>query len=139
MAGNNVSRRDFLKAMGASAAFAASMTQLGGRLMAMPHLQDVVNITFGGWGGVAEDEGVRAAIEVFQAENPGITVEWQHTPDAGEYNRVLLTNFAAGTTPDTSFIIADGYETYVAQGILLDITDQITADPLLGAPDYFMP
>ena len=139
MAGNNVSRRDFLKAMGASAAFAASMTQLGGKLMAMPHRQDVVGISFGGWGGVAEDEGVRAAIEVFQAENPGITVEWQHTPDAGEYNRVLLTNFAAGTTPDTSFIIADGYETYVAQGILLDITDQITADPVLGQPDYFMP
>ncbi len=139
MAGNNVSRRDFLKYMGASAAFAASMTQLGGKLLAMPNKQDAVGISFGGWGGVAEDEGVRAAIEVFQTETPGITVEWQHTPDAGEYNRVLLTNFAAGTTPDTSFIIADGYETYVSQGLLLDITDKITADPLLGAPDYFLP
>lgn len=139
MANKPLSRRDFLKYAGASAAFAASMTKLNGRLLAAPRLQDVVNISFGGWGGVAEDEGVKAAIEVFQQENPGITVEWQHTPDAGEYNRVLLTNFAAGTTPDTSFIIADGYETYRSQGLLLDITDQIMADPLLGAPDYFLP
>jgi multiple sugar transport system substrate-binding protein len=139
MASNKLTRRDFLKYAGISAAFAASVTQLGGKLMAAPSLQDVVNISFGGWGGVAEDEGVRAAIEVFMAENPGIAVEWQHTPDANEYNRVLLTNFAAGTTPDTSFIIADGYETYRTQGILLDITDQITNDPLLGQPDYFLP
>jgi multiple sugar transport system substrate-binding protein len=139
MANKPFSRRDFLKYAGASAAFAASMAKLNGRLLASPRLQDVVNISFGGWGGVAEDEGVRAAIEVFQQENPGITVQWQHTPDAGEYNRVLLTNFAAGTVPDTSFIISDGYETYRSQGLLLDLTDRITSDPLLGAPDYFLP
>jgi multiple sugar transport system substrate-binding protein len=95
-------------------------------------------ITFGGWGGVAEDEGVQAAIEVFQQENPSIRVEWQHTPDANEYNTVLLTNIAAGTQPDTSFIISDGYETLRNAGALLDITDQIMGDELLGQPDYFV-
>ncbi|MBL8133289.1 MAG: extracellular solute-binding protein [Anaerolineae bacterium] len=134
-----LSRRDFLRLSGTSAAALASGFHMPGLLRAAPSLQDVVRISFGGWGGTAEDEGVRAAIEVFQQEMPGIAVEWQHTPDAGEYNRVLLTNFAAGTTPDTSFIISDAYETYRSQGMLLDITDQIAADPLLGQPDYFMP
>lgn len=131
-------RRDFLKFMGASAAFAASL-QVNGSIFASPAFQDAVSISFGGWGGVAEDEGVRAAIDVFMQENPAVAIEWQHTPDAGEFNRVLLTNFAAGTAPDTAFIISDAYETYRTQGLLLDITDQLTADPLLGAPDYFLP
>ena len=69
---------------------------------------------------------------------PILRVEWQHTPDAGEYGRVLLTNIAGGTSPDTSFILTDQYETLRQSGALLDITDQITSDPLLGQPDYFM-
>ena len=35
--------------------------------------QNATNITFGGWGGVAEDEGVKAAIEAFHAEQTDIT------------------------------------------------------------------
>lgn len=133
-----LSRRDFLKAAGATAATSAIVGLPTAMVAAKPPAQDTVTITFGGWGGTAEDEGVKAAIEVFQEETPGIQVEWQHTPNAGDYNQVLLTNFAAGTAPDTSFIISDGYETLRSQGLLLDITDQITSDPLLGQPDYFV-
>lgn len=136
-----LSRRHFLKMTGGAAAgLAAGSSLIPGfsRAMAMPTRQDVVPITFGGWGGAAEDEGVRAAIEVFQQEYPNITVEWQHTPDANEYNNVLLTNFAAGTAPDTSFIISDAYETLRQQGLLMDITDRITSDPLLGQENYFI-
>jgi multiple sugar transport system substrate-binding protein len=100
--------------------------------------QDTVKISFGGWGGVAEDEGVQAAIEVFQSETPGIEVEWRHIPDANEYGRVLLTDIAAGTAPDASFIISDQYETLRQNGILMDITDRIKNDPLLGQPNYFI-
>jgi multiple sugar transport system substrate-binding protein len=100
--------------------------------------QEVVNISFGGWGGVAEDEGVRAAIEIFQQEMPGIAVEWRHIPDAGEFGRTLLTDLAAGTAPDTAFILADQYETLRANGILMDITDRIKEDPVLGAENYFI-
>jgi multiple sugar transport system substrate-binding protein len=135
----NLSRRDFLKIAGASAALAGAYSSgLPFSTLKRAAAQDRVKVTFGGWGGVAEDEGVQAAIQVFQEENPGIEVEWQHTPDANEYNRVLLTNIAAGTAPDTSFIISDGYETLRQAGALLDITDQLQADPLLGAPDYFL-
>lgn len=106
--------------------------------MAAPRRQDPVTITFAGWGQVAEQEGVLAAIEAFKQENPNINVEWQHTPDT-DFTTVFLSNLAAGTPPDTSFISSDAYETFRQQGILLDITDQLTSDPLLGQPDYFLP
>lgn len=138
MAKKGLSRRDFLKLTGVSSAALAAAGLPLGSVWGAPRRQDLTTITFGGWGGVAEDEGVQAAIEVFQEENPNILVEWQHTPEAGDYNTVLLTNFAAGTAPDTSFIVADAYETYRQEGLLMDITDQIVDDPLLGQEDYFI-
>ena len=63
----SISRREFLKLTGGSATAAAMLAQLGYLPPALA--QDVTKITFGGWGGVAEDEGVKSAIEVFEAEN----------------------------------------------------------------------
>jgi multiple sugar transport system substrate-binding protein len=132
----SLSRRNFLKMIGATAAAGTFISPREAMLFGLA--QNATNISFGGWGGVAEDEGVKAAILAFQKDNPNITVEWQHTPDAGEYQKVLLTNIAAGTAPDTSFIESGQYETLRQNGALLDITDRITSDPLLGKPDYFM-
>lgn len=132
----SISRREFLKLTGGSATAAAMLAQLGYLPPALA--QDATTITFGGWGGIAEDEGVLAAIEVFEAENPDLNVEWQHTPSASEYSRVTLTNIAAGTAPDTSFIRSDDYATFAAGGVLMDITDLVKNDPLLGAPNYFI-
>lgn len=134
MATKKLSRRDFMKMTGVSAAALAYAAQFGSVLRA----QDVVNISFGGWGGVAEDEGVKAAIQVFMEENPGIAVEWRHTPSAGDYMQVLYTDFAAGTAPDTGFVVSDAYESLRQQGLLMDITDLIKADPLLGQENYFL-
>ncbi len=137
---NKLSRRGFLKLSAASAAaLAAAGMPLGGRLFASTSKQGVVTVTFMGWGGQQEDEGVRAAIEVFQSENPGIRVEWlqiptQTTPD---FTSAFLSNVAAGTPPDTSFVDSSNYETFSQRGLLMDITDRITGDELLGQPNYF--
>lgn len=130
------SRRRFLQIMGATAAAGAFLSPREALFLAQA--QNATNISFGGWGGVAEDEGVKAAIEAFHAEQNAIRVEWQHTPDAGEFGRVLLTNLAAGTAPDTSFILSDQYETLRQNDVLLDITDYIQNDPLLGQANYFI-
>ena len=87
-------------------------------------------MTFMGWGGQQEDEGVRAAIEVFEQENPGIHVEWlqvptQTTPD---FTSAFLSNVAAGTPPDTAFVDSSNYETFSKRGLLMDITDRIARD-----------
>lgn len=137
-----LSRRDFLKTTGSSAAALSALSGLGSLAPSIAAAsgpqQEVTNIVFGGWGATAEDEGVQAAIEVFEAENPNITVEWQLTPAAGDYMQVLFTNFAAGTAPDTSFIVADDYESLRTEGLLMDITDLIQNDPLLGQENYFI-
>lgn len=140
MAQNSLSRRDFLKLGGISgAAFAAALTQLDSALASAASLQqDVKTISFAGWGGTAEQDGVLAAIEVFKQEHPDINVEWRHTPDT-DFTTVFLSNIAAGTPPDTSFISSGDYETFRKEGLLLDITDRIVNDPLLGQPDYFLP
>ena len=133
-----VSRRNFLKLSGSVAAFAAFQAQFPALARNAALRQDVITVSFAGWGQPPEQEGVLAAIEVFEQENPGIRVEWRHTPD-NEFTRVFLSDVAAGTPADTSFIMSDTYETFRSEGLLLDITDRIMNDPLLGQENYFLP
>jgi multiple sugar transport system substrate-binding protein len=140
MATKNISRRDFLRLSAAASALMATGLDLQSVLRAAPaEFQDAVKIVFGGWGATAEDNGVQAAIKQFQTENPNISVEWQLTPQAADYMQQLLTNFAAQTAPDTSFITSDSYETLAKGGQLMDLTDRIKADPDLSKSDYFFP
>jgi multiple sugar transport system substrate-binding protein len=97
---------------------------------------EVVEITFMGWGDVAEDEGVRSAITVFQGAEPDIKVTWLHTPD--NYIEKMLSMVAAGTPPDTAFVNNQTFLTYVHEKMLLDITDMLKADKVVGAPGYFI-
>src|SRR5579859_6475355 len=140
MSSDKFSRRNFLKLTGTSAALLAAGLPLQQALAATPTRasQDATTIVFGGWGATAEDNGVQGAIKAFQQQNPKIAVKWQLTPQAGDYMTQLLTNFAAKTAPDASFIGSDSYETLGTQGLLMDITDRIKADPLLGAKGYFL-
>jgi multiple sugar transport system substrate-binding protein len=105
-------------------------------VQATPAPEEVVEITFMGWGGPEEDEGVRAAITVFQGAEPNIKVTWLHTPET--YSEKMLAMVAAGTPPDTAFIRNQDYITYVHEGMLLDITDMLKADPVVGRPGYFI-
>src|SRR3954452_18108694 len=112
MATKNISRRDFLRLSAAASALMATGVNLESVLRAAPaEFQDAVKLVFGGWGATAEDNGVQAAIKEFIKANPNISVEWQLTPAAGDYMQQLLTNFAAGTAPDASFITSDKFET----------------------------
>lgn len=145
MVRNQLSRRTFLKSaalvmgggvLAACTAPAAQAPATGGGAAAEAPAAGVTEISFMGWGGVGEDEGVRAAIEVFEEENPNIKVTWLHTPE--NYAQKFLANVAAGTPPDTAFVGSGDYRTYVRDGLLLDITDYLELDPLLGAENYFI-
>lgn len=103
---------------------------------ATPAPEEVVEITFMGWGATEEDEGVRSAIRVFEGAEPNIKVTWLHTPE--NYAEKLLAMVAAGTPPDTAFVDFTNYRTYCRDGLLLDITDMLKADPVIGAPGYFI-
>jgi len=139
MSSRKLTRRDFLKITGASAALAGSGLPLSGMLRSA-RAQGQTEITFMGWGGQVEDEGVRAAVTEFAKSNPNIKVTWTQIPSQStpDFTGAFLSNVAAGTPPDTSFVDATNYETFSKKGLLLDITDKITSDKTLGAKDYFI-
>lgn len=147
-----LSRRDFLKATavtGAGAALvacapAATQAPAAGEptkagaaepTKAAPAAAEVT-ITFMGWGAPEEDEGVKKAITQFQSEQSAVKVTWLHTPE--NYQEKFLASVAAGTPPDTAFIGYGDYTTYARDNLLLDITDSLKADTLVGAKDYFI-
>ncbi len=145
----NLSRRDFLR-MTALAAVGVTLAACGPGTPKVTEepaegeapeggapAQESVKITFMGWGGTEEDEGVRAAIEVFEQEKNGrIQVDWLHTPE--NYTDKLLSMVAAGTPPDTAFVGSGDFQAWACDGLLLDITSWLEADPELGKPDYFI-
>ena len=103
---------------------------------AAPAAAGAVTVSFMGWGAPEEDEGVKAAIKQFESEQSEVKVQWLHTPE--QYVEKFLANVAAGTPPDTGFIGSGEFRTYARDGLLLDITNQVKSDPLLGKPDYFI-
>jgi multiple sugar transport system substrate-binding protein len=144
-----LSRRDFLKvtSFAAAAALAACAPQAAAPKTEgeqpkeeapkeEPKTADAVTITFMGWGAPEEDEGVKKAIEQFQKEQAKVKVTWLHTPEL--YGEKFLASVAAGTPPDTAFIGSGDYTTYARDGLLLDITNYVKSDPLIGAKDYFI-
>ncbi len=147
MGHRKLSRRDFLR-MSALAAAGFTLAACGGSPTGgngEPEAPAVsgggapaeqVKITFMGWGGTEEDEGVRAAIEVFQDEEPNITVDWLHTPES--YTEKLLSMVAAGSPPDTAFVGSGDFQAFACDGLLLDITSWLEGDPDLGQANYFI-
>jgi multiple sugar transport system substrate-binding protein len=97
---------------------------------------DAATVTFMGWGAPEEDEGVRKAITQFESEQSAVKVTWLHTPDA--YQEKFLASVAAGTPPDTAFIGYGDFTTYARDDLLLDISENVKSDPLVGAKDYFI-
>jgi multiple sugar transport system substrate-binding protein len=157
MSQKNLTRRDFLRlsALTAAGAALAGCKEVVTQTVEVPVEQtrevqvpatvvvqatappeEVVEITFMGWGATEEDEGVRSAITVFEGAEPNIKVTWLHTPE--NYLQKMMAMIAAGTPPDTAFIDFSVYATFCRDGLLMDITDLLKADPVVGAPGYFI-
>jgi multiple sugar transport system substrate-binding protein len=96
--------------------------------------QDKIKISMMGWGSPLEKENVETGLTAFEQANPDIEVEWIHVPD--DYPTKLKTALAGGSPPDVFW--DNNPADYSSRGLLLDITDYLAADPVLGAPDYFL-
>jgi len=103
---------------------------------ATPAPAEAVTIIFTGWGGVEENDGVVAAAKYFQEQNPSIKINWIQIPE--NYGEKIMAMQAAGTPPDTAFIYNTILQQYARDGLLMDITPNIKADPVVGAPGYFI-
>ncbi|MBE0699063.1 MAG: extracellular solute-binding protein, partial [Anaerolineaceae bacterium] len=142
-----ISRRDFLKIAGiaggasvlAACAPAATQQPAGNAAESpttAPKAAEPVTITFTGWGGTEEDEGVKAAVAAYEEQNPGMKVTWIQIPE--NYDDKTLAMVAAGTPPDTAFVNNNKFQQYAKDGLLMDITNQLKSDAVLGAKDYFI-
>lgn len=89
------------------------------------------------WGSPLEKENIEIGLEAFTEENPDITVEYIHTPD--RYMEVLQTMLAAGNAPDVYKIGGGFYPDLAVKGALMDVTEWVKSDEVLGDPDYFFP
>jgi multiple sugar transport system substrate-binding protein len=148
----NMSRRDFIKiaslvgGAGILAACTAKQTTEAPKATEAskpaeekaptPPPAEAVTITFTGWGGTEENDGVVAAVKYFEEQTPGIKVNWIQIPE--NYAEKTLAMVAAGTPPDTAFISNAVFTQYVKDGLLLDITANLKADAALGAENYFI-
>ncbi|HEX9439399.1 MAG TPA: sugar ABC transporter substrate-binding protein, partial [Roseiflexaceae bacterium] len=94
-----------------------------------------VTISMMGWGSILEKENVQKGLDLFQSKNPDIKVNWLHTPNE-EYETKLKTALAGGTAPDVFW--ASNMADYVSRGVVMDITDRVKNDPVIGKPDYFI-
>jgi multiple sugar transport system substrate-binding protein len=130
-----LSRRDFLKAAAASGA-AGAFAAAGVNLSAVVAAQDAVTLRKMAWGSPLEQDNILAGLADFMEQNPGINVEYIHTPE--RYQEVLQTMLAAGDAPDV-YKLGNYYPDLALRGALMDITDLVQSDEVLGDPDYFFP
>ncbi len=145
---NSVSRRDFLHmallttagisvaACQPKATEQAAVVEQSTEVASVPAEAETVTISFMGWGGPEESQGVLDLIKIFEEENPGIKVTWQHTPE--DYTTKLMAMIASGTPPDTLFTDQSYYKTFCKEGLMLDIQNWLDADPEINTKTYFL-
>ena len=73
---------------------------------------------------VDELEGL---IEVFEAQNPGITIAYTTAPFDGYFTR-LQTDFAAGSPPDVFELNFENFVTFASRGALAPLDERLAAD-----------
>jgi raffinose/stachyose/melibiose transport system substrate-binding protein len=73
------------------------------------------------------EEPLKQVIEAFESENPDIDVEYE-IKTADQYYNLLATTIQAGEAPDlfwTNGTATSNYESYAAQGVLMELTDKV--------------
>src|SRR5919202_1876579 len=135
-----LSRRSLLAATGAfSAALLAAcgaQTTSGGVSGKEAGPDGTVRLQKMAWGSALEKEAIEKGLALFMQQQPKIQVEYLHQPD--NYDDKLQALLAAGTAPDVFKVSGNLYADSITAGALMDVTDRMKKDPLLGKADYFI-
>lgn len=145
---NRLSRRGFLKMLAVGSAYTVTATGLAACMPAAPTATTgqqgsaapaaaKVSLRKMAWGSPLEKANIENGLNSFMEANPDTEVEYIHTPD--RYMEVLQTMLAANNAPDVFKVGGNFYPDLAVKGALMDITDQVAGDPVLGDPDFFFP
>jgi multiple sugar transport system substrate-binding protein len=107
--------RRLLLALALASAFALTSVQAQGTVLQMPSWQATEPGTSDWW---------RALIAEFEAQNPGVTIEFTHEPFAS-YNQTMVTRFAGGNPPDILHLPAANFMVYATEGWLAPLDDHL--------------
>lgn len=81
-----------------------------------------VTLTFSWWGNDARTERTQEVIDLFEQENPNITIEAEYTDWSGYWDK-LATQSASGETADIMQFDGGYLSTYGSNGLLYDLND----------------
>ena len=76
------------------------------------------------WGSETRVKASQAAIDVFQAQNPGIVVNLEVSCGTGDHFQKVDTQLAGGAGPDI-IQMGGNYPDYIAKGVTLDFTPYV--------------
>ncbi|HZJ09944.1 MAG TPA: sugar ABC transporter substrate-binding protein [Trueperaceae bacterium] len=81
-------------------------------------------------------DALEALIEVFEAENPDINIEYT-TADYGSYFTKLQTDIAAGNAPDVFELNYENFVTFASRDTLLDIGEYLATSDKIGSDTFY--
>lgn len=129
----NTSRRTMLKKASAIAA-ATALGSLGHMTTAMA--QDKIKLVVSSFYPLDTSSGWSELVRDFQSENPDIEIATQITPGT-EYLQKLITQKASDTLPDVIAVENTPFPAFVANDLLLDMTDMLAKDTNFDASRFF--
>ena len=83
--------------------------------------QDTGTLTFFSWDG---EQTMAPIIKEFEAQNPGIKVEFSTAPPVAEYISTLQARILSGTAADVFAIAAENKTNLIDNGAVVDLTDE---------------
>jgi multiple sugar transport system substrate-binding protein len=107
--------------LSAAMVFAGGKKDDGGSSSAGSSASGATVIRWAFWGSESRVKASQAAIDVFQAQNPGIVVNIEVSGGTGDHFQKVDTQLAGGAGPDI-IQMGGNYPDYIAKGVTLDFT-----------------
>jgi multiple sugar transport system substrate-binding protein len=86
--------------------------------------------------GADQIDALEHLIETFEAENPGIEIQY-NTADFGSYFTKLQTDFAAGNAPDVFELNYENFVTFASRGTLLPLDEHLAASSNISDGTFY--
>jgi multiple sugar transport system substrate-binding protein len=99
--------------------------------------QQEIKMAYTFWGSAFERDAQTAAVQAFNEQHPGVTVEAMHIPSSGDdYIAKVTAMVAAGNSPDVGYLGAPVSFEWAKEGKLYDIFEFLNADPEYSKNTY---